>query len=485
MKLLKEQLINKSDCQKIAVVEGDKAVTYKSLIFESQKISNVIRKITPKRCNIGILLPDSIQYVVSYCSIILSDNIVVPIYFKSTPEEIGNISAFCDIEIILTNTLNLERLLGVEYQHTVSIINIDTLEITSLGNKNCRATTKCPLQVSVMLGTSGSTSTPKRVMLSDENMIENAIGIIQSLKYTESERFLCLLPLTFASGNTSQLIVSLLLSSTLYIYNGPMHPKFIFDAVKKYGITTTTIVPSILKILLLTDKDYSNECETLKTVCFGGGPTDSVTIQKLIKHPLRNKFVQMYGQTEASTRISHLHYARNHEKPFSVGQPLFNIMVQIKPIEQGSKIGEILVKGPNVMVGYYKEESSTISNGWLETGDIGYIDSNDFIYITGRKKNIIICSGMNIQAEEVENVIYQHPKVAEVVVYGISDQVHGEVPVADIVVRNNENISEDEIRAFCSAYLSEFKVPVKFNFVNALQRTYNGKIARKRRTKNE
>lgn len=483
MGLLKEQLLNKQKCKSIAVVEGAKSVTYESVIYEAQKLSQEISCISLKRCNIALLLPNSVQYVVSYCSIVLSNNVVVPIYFKATSEEINNTIEFCDIAIVLTNTVNLERLLNIEYQHSVSIINIDTLEITTLGNKGCKAITKCPSQVSVMLGTSGSTSTPKRVMLSDENMIENALGIIHSLKYKENnERFLCLLPLTFASGNTSQLITSLLLSSTLYIYNGPMHPRLIFDAVKKYGITTTTIVPSILKILLSSDKDYSNECTTLKTVCFGGGPTDSATIQKLLAHPMRDKFVQMYGQTEASTRISHLHYNENADKPFSVGQPLFNVLTQVKPAEQDGTFGEILVKGPNVMVGYYKEESSPIKNGWLETGDIGYIDSNDFIYITGRKKNIIICSGMNIHAEEVEDVIYRHPKVAEAVVYGISDHAHGEVPIADIVVKSNEALSEDEMRAFCSAYLSEFKVPVKFNFVNALQRTYNGKIARKRRS---
>lgn len=482
MGLLKDQLINKQNSKAIAVAESTKTTTYESLIYEAQQLSKVISNISSKRCNIAILLPNSIQYVISYCSVVLSNNVVVPIYFKATSEEINNTIEFCDIVIVLTNTVNLERLLNIEYQHTISIINIDTLEITTLGNKGRKATTKCPPQVSVMLGTSGSTSTPKRVMLSDENMLENALGIIHSLRYKENERFLCLLPLTFASGNTSQLIVSLLLSSTLYIYDGPMHPRFIFDAVKKYGITTTTIVPSILKILLSSDKDYSNECTTLKTVCFGGGPTDSATIQKLIAHPLRDKFVQMYGQTEASTRISHLHYSENADKPFSVGQPLFNILAQVKPAEQDGKFGEILVKGPNVMVGYYKEESSPIKDGWLETGDIGYIDSNDFIYITGRKKNIIICSGMNIHAEEVEDIIYRHPKVAEVVVYGISDHAHGEVPIADIVVNSNEALSEDEIRAFCSAYLSEFKVPVKFNFVNALQRTYNGKIARKRRS---
>ena len=483
MGLLKEQLINKTNCKRIAVIEGNESATYESVIYDAQQISTVIRELTLNRCNIGILFPNSIQYVTAYYSILLSNDVVVPLYFKATHEEIRSISEFCDIEIILTNTSNLKRLLDVEFQHSVSIINIDTLEITRLGNKERKAITKCPSQVSVMLGTSGSTSTPKRVMLSDENMIENALGIIHSLKYKENyERFLCLLPLTFASGNTSQLITSLLLSSTLYIYNGPIHPRLIFDAVNKHGITTTTIVPSILKILLSSEKDYSNECKTLKTVCFGGGPTDSATIEKLVAHPLRDKFVQMYGQTEASTRISHLHYSKNADKPFSVGQPLFNILVQVKPIEQYNNVGEILVKGPNVMVGYYKEEISSINNGWLATGDIGYLDSNDFIYITGRKKNIIICSGMNIHAEEVEDVIYRHPKVAEVVVYGISDHAHGEVPIADIVIKSNEALSENEIRTFCSAYLSEFKVPVKFNFVNALRRTYNGKIARKRRS---
>lgn len=174
-----------------------------------------------------------------------------------------------------------------------------------------------------------------------------------------------------------------------------------------------------MKILLADGKDHSTECETLRVICFGGGPTDEATIERIKHNPLCDRFVHMYGQTEASARVSHLHFSTEVQKAPSVGRPIENVTVAVEPGGENGKVGEIRVKGPNVMIGYYREKIASVQNGWHSTGDIGYIDDDGYLYITGRKKNVIICSGMNIYVEEVEEVLCCHPQVEEALVYGM------------------------------------------------------------------
>lgn len=477
---IKDQLSKKKDCQDLAIVDGDVSLTYQELYQKATLFSLYIKEHLIDRCHVAILLPNSADYVVTYCSILHADCVVVPIYYMATQSEIENSINFCDVSVVFTNTKSKARLDLGNYQHSLTVICIDTLECFKLGDLNVKAKIQSPDNVAVMLGTSGSTSTPKRVMLSDDNMIENALGIIQSLRYTQEERFLCVLPMTFASGNTSQLVVSLLLGSTLYIYRDLMHPKFLFQAIERFAITTTTIVPSILKTILSDTSDRSEQAKSLRVICFGGGPTDDATFAKILDSPLCDRFVHMYGQTEASTRISHLHLQSEKNKLPSAGQPLYNIQVRADVSEPDGKSGEILVRGPNVMVGYYKEQTTPIIDGWLATGDIGFIDDNDYIYITGRRKNIIIYSGMNIHAEEVENVLCQHPNVKEAIVFAQKDLQFGEIPVAEVVLHQSNLTTEDELRQHCASKLSSHKVPKRIDFLTELKRTYNGKISRNR-----
>lgn len=476
----KDLLLSRRSANKLAVVDGDIQMTYADLYREACRCQRMIRSVTESRAHVALLFPNSASYVTAYCGVLLAECVVVPIYHKATRQEIAHTVDTCDVQILLTNSEYSTKLQGITFQNRVSVINIDRFSMSTFRIEKPVAQLYSPAEVSVMLGTSGSTNEPKRVMLSDDNLLENARSIIHSLQYTEDERILAVLPLTFASGNTSQLVVSLLLSATLYIYHGVLHPRPLFAAIKRYGITSTTIVPSVLKILLADTEDHATECETLRVICFGGGPTDSGTLKAVLQNPLRNRFVHMYGQTEASTRVSHLHFATEAHKLPSVGRPLLHVEVAVESDKTDGETGEICVRGPNVMVGYYREETSVIHDGWLHTGDVGYLDEDGYLYITGRKKNVIICSGMNIYAEEVEEVLCSHPNVAEALVYGVPDAQHDELPVAEVVPKPSVTLTQEELLTFCAERLSAYKVPVRITFVEALERTYNGKIARKR-----
>lgn len=475
---MKYFLVRNKNRYKEAVVEGNSYISYKELYERSFEIAEMLKRHLNNRSHIAIVLPNSISYVVAYCSILLAEHVIVPIYYKASQSEIKNTIECCDVGLIITDSAGQKKISESCFRHRVIVFNIDNYEMLEFGDRDVEAIITSPIDVAVMLGTSGSVNAPKRVMLSNENIISNVLAISESLHYDSSEKFLAVLPFTFAAGNTSQIATSLILGATLYIYSGPLYPEFLFKSVEKYGITSTTIVSSVLNVLLEDNRSYEKETKTLKVICFGGNKTGSRIFDMLLNNPLCNKFVHIYGQTEASPRISHLHLLDEKNKVPSVGRPLSGIEVKINKIHVENNEGEILVRGKNVMLGYYKQNDSPIKDGWLATGDIGYIDDDGYIYITGRKKNIIIYSGMNIYAEEVEEVLLQNESVSEAVVYGEKNEQYGEVPMAKVVLRESATVTEADLRRYCAEKLSYYKVPVHIFIEDAFEKTYNGKIKR-------
>lgn len=237
-------------------------------------------------------------------------------------------------------------------------------------------------------------------------------------------------------------------------------------------------------LMLLNYRYYYNyDFTSLRYICFGGGIMPIEKLRQLIYKYKSVGFVHTYGQTECSPRITALLPNQSIEKIGSVGKALPGIEVQIVDMNgdflKEMEIGEIVVKGNNVMKGYYKQRRKTeeiIQKGWIHTGDLGYFDRDGYLFLTGRLKNIIISGGINIYPEEIEQILLQHECVEDVVVMGKPHHLLGEVPVAKIV-RKSE-VDEEELKRFCRIKVAGYKVPVEFEYVEKLDRTYNGKIKR-------
>ncbi|KFN11133.1 class I adenylate-forming enzyme family protein [Paenibacillus macerans] len=492
--LIKEILNINSNNENIAIKTKISSITYKELyskVIYKTKIFGGYCNLTE---NIGIFIPNSIEYVISYFTITFLEKVIVPLDVRSTEEEIIREIIFCELRIIITNTRYSEFLHKVLRNNKLKVMvyNIETDTFLTYGSDSLpvinfkQSTSFNDESVAIMLHTSGTTSNPKKVMLTHKNLLSNVCSIIESLKLDQNDKTIISLPLHLASGNTSQFLTHLYMGASIYLMDGLITRKKFAEIVSKEKITNYTCVPSILFVLFEDIKNYNNEdFSSLRFICFGGGDTPKAKIMKIKGANPDITFIHMYGQTEASARISHL-LPEHWNKIKSVGLPIPGVEIRIvnkrgEDVECG-KVGEVIVKGNNVMKGYYKNEEATqraIRDNWLYTGDYGKFDNQKFLYILGRKKNVIISGGKNIYPEEIEEVLLGHESIQNVLVKGENHDLLGEVPIAKIMLYGNKlDTTENDILNYCYEHLSFYKVPKKIYFVNDFKRTRNGKIKR-------
>lgn len=476
-------LNNKIRPNRTAVVFKDRSICYSELFTNSCIFEKEIKRFSPTRHNVAIILPNTPEYIFAYLGIWQSGNVIIPIYYNSSANEIINTINTFDVAVIVTDERVISEIKAKETLLTHKVLALDAYS-KQKGLMACEAPdcpeTQAPDDVVIMLGTSGSTSNPKRVMLTEEQLLDNASAVIESLDFGKDEVFLVISSFTFSAANTAQLIVPLLLSAKTVLFDSVVHPAKIVQYIKKYNVTTTAIVPPLLHIWAKYNFD-PEDTRTLKMLCISGSipaHDDVVTLKAKLPY---TEISNNYGMTEAGPRISCQRCAEKH--PLSVGRPLRN--VQVKIIDDNGheaapcQTGQIAVRSPSLMLGYYAnpdETARTIKEGWLLTGDAGYKNNEGDIIINGRMKNIIITNGINIYPEEIEEVLLSNPHVKEAMVKGKESVIYGEVPIAYVAI--DGLITEQGLIEYCQKHLPEIKIPKQIFFVHDLEKTSSGKIRR-------
>jgi long-chain acyl-CoA synthetase len=225
---------------------------------------------------------------------------------------------------------------------------------------------------------------------------------------------------------------------------------------------------------------------SIKT-CFSGGAPLPVDVIKTFEARTGARIAEAYGMTETSS-VTHVNPRNGLRKYGSIGVPIVGTDAKIVDVETGARelppgeAGELLVKGPQVMVGYWNQPEETaqaLTGGWLHTGDVATLDEDGYFYIVDRKKDLILTASYNVYPREVEETLYQHPKVLEAAVVGLPDKVRGEKVAAYVVLKPGETAKASEIRTFCRERLANYKVPRAVYFRQELPKSMEGKVLRR------
>lgn len=490
--MIRNLLKRLKESNKNGIICGEAALSYKQWHQLSEKLgSDVLREQCGKI--VGIFLPNGIAYAVSYFACLYADKIIAPFHTGTTMKELLNTLKHCEISILITTEAYFSLIEKLVHTNNlpISIILInnkaEVLKIITLNsnNEHLDISSKNGLaDVVVLLHTSGTTSKPKRVMLTNQALLSNIKSHCESLNFNDKEVCLIQLPMMFGYCNTAQFLAHVYLGACIVINSNPFMVADFYKIIEKWGVTNFTAVPTILIALQQSDL-LPYDISSLRVICFGGNPIPKSHLLNIIHKLPSIAFVQTYGLTEAGPRVTTLPPSHYIEKVGSVGCAIPGVEIRIintlgEPLQQGI-IGEVVVKSKSIMKGYFRcteETRAIIHDNWLYTGDMGYLSEDGYLYLVGRKKNIIISGGQNISPEEVEEVIATCPGIIDTKVYGVYDDLLGEVVHADIVVDPDSTDVIHRLKLVCVESLSNYKIPTCFCCVDNIVRTYNGKIKR-------
>lgn len=462
----------KADSESIVETETDRRITFQELHHAVIALQQFFGE---EKQTIVLATPGGITSAVIWLTSLIFGHLLIPISPKTTEFEYEELLRKHTPTILITETNT-----WVTKPHAKHLILSDIETITK--NKiNLKQYNK-PTDGTVYLETSGSTGKPKGILLSASQIIITAENIINIHELHESDRGLTPLPFYHVNAPVVSLITAILTGSTIIVAPRFSASRF-WIWVEKYQPTWISIVPTIVAILLKSDKPNFFKKSSIRFIRTASAPLP-VANHKKFEEKFGLSIIETYGISEAASTIFANPLPPKKNKPGSVGLPL-GITGKIVDPETGKKIkqgeiGEIYIKGKSVIDHYEDGNGSDSFEGeWLKTGDLGYFDEDGYLFLTGRKKEIIIRGGENILPREIEEILYTYPGINEVAVVGQSDEILGEKVVAFVVTeKTKEKDLAEKIKIFAKAKLSPHKVPAEVYIVDKLPRGKTNKIDR-------
>lgn len=338
--------------------------------------------------------------------------------------------------------------------------------------------------------TSGTTGFPKAVVLTHHNILNNACFSAEAMHFTESDRLAVAVPFYHCFGMVLANLLCMSSGACLVIPCEHFDAGEVLQAIEREKCTAVHGVPTMF-IAELEHPDFKQfDLSTLRTGIMAGAPCPPALMKRVMEDMHCGEILIGYGETEASP-ITHLTTPEDtlERRTDTVGKNLPHQEVKIVDLDTGKtvplgEVGEICFRGYHIMRGYYGDEEATREaidpEGWLHSGDLGTMDAEGYVRITGRLKEMIIRGGENIYPREIEDYIFTHPKVAEVAVFGVPDEYYGEQVMAWIELHAGETATDDEIREFCKGKIAHFKIPKYIKFVEEFPMTVTGKLQKYR-----
>lgn len=454
----------------IELVDGT-VITFNELVEQSQTFARKLARLgIGKGAHVGVLSDNNPLMIVTIHALSFLGAVSVLLNTRLTTSELDYQLKDANVSIVISSDRLLEKAETLQVEQVKSFTTVGKL-IPQTVDLVTELDLDDPFTI---IYTSGTTGYPKGVVHTYGNHWWSAIGSALNLGLSKSDKWLAVLPYFHVSG------LSIFLKSVIYGMPVYLVEKFneqiVVDAIINRKVTIVSVVTVLLQKIMNTLGENQFP-DSFRCMLLGGGPAPKPLLETAKERNI--PVFQSYGMTETSSQIVTLSPQDALVKIGSAGKPLFPAQLQIKD-KVPNEIGEIFVKGPMVTRGYFNNETATtkaFEDGWLSTGDLGYVDEEGYLYVVDRRKDLIISGGENIYPSEIESVLSGFEGIIEVGVAGRSDETWGQVPVAFVVV-HDQSVTIEQILAYAKERLAAYKIPKEIHMVKSLPRNASNKLVR-------
>ena len=478
-----------------AVADGERRIDYGNLWAQAAAFCRFLKTAGIGRGDrVAVILPNCIEAIVAVYACWLADAVVVPLNAQARARDMEPWLRHSEARCVLFEAGHRDVLQAIEALQT-PILRVATgsseaaASATSWAQAIAQAGNAAESEsgaddLAMILYTSGTTGAPKGVMLSHANLAANVDSIIAYLQLDKDDSIVSVLPFYYSYG-ASVLHTHLASGAFVVLEQNLVFPHLMVETMARERVSGFSGVPSTFLLLLnrvpLDDYDLS----ALRYLTQAGGAMAPATAQRLREALPQAKLYIMYGQTEATARLAWLPPDMIEKKPGAVGIAVAGVELAVRR-EDGTpaaalEVGEVHARGPNVMLGYWRnpEASHTVlRDGWLKTGDMGYLDDDGYLFLSGRRSDMIKTGAHRVHPKDVEEVLAELAGIDEVAVVGVDDDTLGQVIKAVIVPRPHHALTDQRIKAHCRERLAGYKIPKLIEFVDVLPKTASGKIRR-------
>ncbi|MBM7587162.1 long-chain acyl-CoA synthetase [Bacillus pakistanensis] len=463
-----------------ALWDGTKGYTFSQLKERSLRLANaLISRGLKKGDRVAILMSNRMEHIELDVAIALTGLIKVPLNYRLHPKEHKYALQDSGASLLIGEKYLIEP---IDYQIPIVVVGSE-YERWIFEFQNIRPNEGVHEDdVYAIMYTSGTTGRPKGAMLTHRNFMSSSFALITTCDMTQDDVIGHAAPLTHGSNFLAHCALFLGLKQVIF---NKFEPEYFLESIEKERISTFFLVPTMVNLMIHEESLATRDLSSLRTINMAGAPMAAEKI-KMAMDILGPKIVETYGQIEAPMTITAMPRLELGKRLTSAGAP--GPFVEMRIVDDAGvevsvgEIGEIICRGSLVMKGYWNNEvatAETLKNGWLYTGDLGWVDEDGYLHIVDRKKDVIISGGANTYPREVEEILNLHPAVKETCVFGIPDEKWGEAICAHVVLRENQQATDLELIELCKEHLASFKKPKNIYIVDSLPKSTYGKILRK------
>ena len=473
---------------KPAAVCGELSYTYAELGVRVRKLSGVLDGLGVKQgSTVAVLMQNCHRYLESYYAIPAIGAVLVPLNNRHSLAEQRYICGDAGIEVLIVDEIHRE--IAEQLRDVVKHILLapEDYELGLEAAEEHPAIFELdPESLGGLFYTGGTTGASKGVMLSHRNISTNAMHAAVCLGYRDTDVYLHAGPMFHLADGASTFAVTWIGGTHTFV--GQFDPGRVLQTIEQLGVTVTMLVPVMINAIVNDPRTEQSDLASLRLILHGGAPIAPELLRTAIK-TLRCSFTQAYGMTEAApllTALSNEEDLVDSPRIASAGRPIVGVEVRVLREDgtlcEDDEVGEVVARGPNMLQGYWRKPEETkaaMRDGWYWSGDMARRDSDGFIYIVDRSKDMIISGGENVYSTEVEAAIYAHPAILEAAVIGIPDERWGEAVHAVVVLKPGAELTAEQLREHCKGHIAGYKCPRGVDFVDVLPKSGAGKILKR------